>query len=199
MLPARANIVILASNYNPSIVSKEWLSRKEVFTGTVSNFLHTPVFALAENDNFNITVDEGRFQVIAKKVTSENLSAIYTIAEKFVNVLPETPYKAIGINYQYAIPSDKYSLETILSPDHTKISKLLSSEYEIGATLRFGYGKFIVTLTIQPSSSKQTQYSMNFNFHSDIADIDELRNRLTLQMEIIEKADIIIRGLSKNA
>lgn len=199
MLPIGANLVIIASNYNPSIVSKDWLRQKEIFPGPVSNFFHVPVFALIENDDFSLTVDEARLQVTIKRVTVDNLNEMTRIAERFVEILPETPYKGIGMNYQYDVPEEKCDLDAVLSPDSAKLSDLLSSEYELGATLKFKYGEFVTTLTIQPSVGKQHQFRLSFNFHSNTASADELKNRLASQTAILDKAETIVRGLSKNA
>jgi len=106
ILPSSANIVILASNYNPSIVSKEWLYQKGIFTETVRNFVHTPVFALVESEGFGLVVDEERLQITVRKVTQDSLNASASIAEKFVSILPETPYKSIGLNYRYTFPRE---------------------------------------------------------------------------------------------
>jgi hypothetical protein len=198
ILPNSANIVALASNYNPSIVSKEWLYRKGIFTDTVKNFVHTPVFALVESQDFSIVVDEERLQITAKKVTQSNLTALANIAEKFVGILPETPYKGVGLNYRYLFPIEDYDLHNILSPNNAKLSKLLSPTYKLGATVVFEFEKFIVTFIVSPSVAKEQQIQMSFNFHSNIANAGEVKERLSAQMRTFEKTQKIIQGLSKN-
>ena len=197
-LPNSANVVVLASNYNPSIVSKEWLYQKGIFTEAIRNFVHTPVFSLVESDRFSISVDEGRFQVTARKVTQDTLNILPHIAARFVEVLPETPYKAVGVNYQYDVVREEYDLEAILSPNQEKLGKLLSTDYALGATFKFEFGEFIVTFTILPSFHEEHQIGMGFNFHSDTTNVDEVKERLSSQTRIIEKAETIIGGLSKN-
>lgn len=198
ILPSSANIVILASNYNPSIVSKEWLYQKGIFTETARNFVHTPVFALVESEDFSLVVDEERLQIIVRKVTQDSLNALAGIAEKFVDILPETPYKGIGLNYRYNFPREEYDLHTILSPNDAKLSELLSSTYELGATVVFEFEKFIVTFTVSPSLVKEQQIQMRFNFHSNTANVGEVKERLSSQMRTLEKTQAIIQGLSKN-
>lgn len=198
ILPSGANIIILASNYNPSIVSKEWLHNKGIFTEAAGNFVHTPVFALVESENFNLVVDEQRFQLTVKKVTQDNLSISGGITQRFVDSLPETPYKAVGLNYQYTLPRPRCDLGIILSVNDAKISKLLSATYEIGATIVFEFQKFIVTFAVAPSLGKEQQIKMSFNFHSDVANAAEVKERLALQIRTLEKTETIIRGLSKN-
>lgn len=198
ILPSSANIVILASNYNPSIVSKEWLYQKGIFTKTVRNFVHTPVFALVESENFSLVVDEERLQITVRKVTQDSLNALASIAEKFVDILPETPYKSIGLNYRYTFPREGYDLHAVLSPNDTKLTELLSSTYELGATIMFEFEKFIVTFTVLPSLVKEQQIRMSFNFHSNTANVGEVKERLSSQMRTLEKMETIIRGLLKN-
>ena len=198
MLPVDANIVILASNYNPSIVSKEWLFQKKIFTEVIGNFVHTPPFSLVENENFHLTIDEGRFQIAVKKVTLDRLNAMTKIAESFVETLPETPYKAIGANYQYDVPSEQCDLNTIISPNGERIRELFATDFELGATIRFQFQDFITTVTMQPSLGRQRQFRIGFNFHSDIPSVSELKKRLASQDAILTKAESIVRGLTKN-
>lgn len=198
ILPSSANVVILASNYNPSIVSKEWLYQKGIFTDTVRNFVHTPVFALVESEGFSLMVDEQRLQLTVNKVTQDNLNTLGDIVERFVDALPETPYKSIGLNYRYTFPRERCNLDTILSPDNAKLIELLSSTYELGATIVFELEKFIVTFAVTPSLGKEQQIRMNFNFHSVLANVDEVKERLSWQMRALEKMETIIQGLSKN-
>jgi len=198
ILPNSANVVILASNYNPSIVSKEWLYQRGIFTETVTNFLHTPVFALVESADFALTVDEGRLQLTVKKVTQDNLRVLSGVAERFVEILPETPYKSIGLNYHYVVPRESCALDTILSPNKAKLSELLSSTYELGATIVFEFDGFIVTFGISPSWGKENQVRMSFNFHSDASNVGEVKARLSSQIRTLEKAEAVIRGVCKN-
>ncbi len=198
ILPSGANIVILASNYNPSIVSKDWLFQRNIFTETVKNFVHTPIFALVENDDFGILVDEQRLQVTTKKVTKDKLNTSEAIAKRFINILPETPYKAVGMNYGYTFPGEKCRLQTIISAKDKKLKKLISSTYELGATVVFEFRQFVVTFTALPSAGEVRQIRMNFNFHSNTANVEEVKKRLSSHMKTLEKAGKIIEGLIKN-
>lgn len=198
MLPVDATTVILASNYNPAIVSKEWLLQKKIFTETIGNFVHTPPFSLVENENFHLTVDERRFQIAVKRVTQDRLSAMTKIAARFVQTLPETPYKALGINYQFDVASEQCDLNKIISPKSERIRELFAEEFELGATVRFQFRDFVTTVTMQPDFARQRNFRVAFNFHSDIPSVNELKKRLTLQDALLSKAQDIIEGLTKN-
>jgi hypothetical protein len=198
ILPSAASIVILASNYNPSIVSKEWLYQKGIFTDTIKNFVHTPVFALVESKDFSLTVDEHMLQLTIKNVTEDNFNTSFGIVERFVDILPETPYTALGLNYHYTFPGERCDLRTILSPKNAKLREMFSQNYELGATLVFEFEKFVVNFTISPSVRESKQIRMGFNFHSDAANSGEVKERLSMHIRTLEKAETIVRGLLKN-
>ncbi len=197
--PNSANVVVLASNYNPSIISKEWLYQKGIFTDTVSNFIHTPVFALIESEDLSLVVDERKLQITTKKINRDTLNKLITIATKFVDILPETPYKGLGLNYHYTFSRENCDLGTIFSPDNEKLSKLFSATYELGATVVFKFEKFIVTFLVSPSLVKEQQIRATFNFHSNIASLEEVKERLSMQSVTLEKAETIVKELCKNA
>lgn len=198
ILPTTANVVILASNCNPSIVSKEWLRRKRVFTDTVRNFVHTPVLSLVESDQFRLMVDESRLQFTVRKVTQDNLSALTTIPQRFVKALPETPYTAVGLNYSYMFPGQRCDLDTILAPKRERLGELLAPTYQLGATVVFAFEKFVATLTISPPFGKQTQTRIQLNFHSNVLSLSEVEDALSLQTKAFEKAESIVQGVCKN-
>jgi hypothetical protein len=197
-LPNSANIVILASNYNPSIVSKEWLYQKGIFTETVDNFVHTPVLALVENQNFGFVVDEQRLQLIIKRVTEDNLTKSNAMAQRFVDVLPETPYNAVGLNYRYTLTQKSCNLRTLLAPKPAKLKTVFAQDYQLGAMIVFPFESFAATFTVTPSLTGERQIRIVFNFHANIANIEEVRARIASQTTTLQKAESIIQELCNN-
>ena len=64
-----ANIVVLAENHNPSIISKDWLSQKGIIKDNVISFTHTPAFSVVETENFSFFVDPDRLQLTLKMIS----------------------------------------------------------------------------------------------------------------------------------
>lgn len=197
-LPNNTNVVLLASNYNPSIVSKEWLYQRGIFTESVDNFLHTPVLALVENQDFGFAVDEQRLQIVIKRVTQDNLTKSNAMARKFVDVLPETPYKAVGFNYHYTVTEESCNLRGLLSPKSARLKAMFSPDYQLGAMMVFSFEEFVATFTARPSLTKEQPVRIAFNFHANVANIEEVRARVASQAKTLQKAESIIRGLCKN-
>jgi len=190
--------VILASNYNPSIVSKDWLSQKGILTGTVANFVHTPVFALIETEMLLLTVDEQRLQIMTKRITENNLKESANIALRIVTLLPETPYKALGLNYHFVPAENKCDLRRILSPQSEKLAAIFSADYHLGATISFSFDDFLVTSVISPSLPEGQPSKVSFNFHSIVGSAEEIGKLIAKQPAVIEKASTIVEELCNN-
>jgi len=197
-LPNSVNIVILASNYNPSIVSKEWLYQRGVFTESVENFVHTPILSVVENQNFGFVVDEQRLQLAVKRVTQDNLINSNEIVRRFIDILPETPYKAVGFNYRYTLTEEHFNLSSLLAPKPSRLRPIFSQDYQLGAVIVFSFESFLTTFTVTPSLTNEQPIRIACNFHASIANIEELRARIAMQTATLQKVDSIIQELCKN-
>jgi hypothetical protein len=182
------NVVILARSYNPTIVSKEWVIKKEVLEEPVINFIHTPPFSMVENNDLRIHVDSGRMQIIVKRVEQDIIDKLPIVIKNYVNSLPETPYTAIGFNFSYRDITEK-NLGSIFSPDVEKFRKAFSEDYRVGGTIRFNFEDFIVTVNLLPDE----KVLANFNFHSDIKEGSSgIMEKLKSYHETMRKAEEVL-------
>jgi hypothetical protein len=199
-LPLNVNIVVLASNYNPSILSKEWLYQKGIFTDKIINFVFTPVFSLVESETHSMMVDEGRLQYSIKKVAPESLNSLTDAVAQFVKTLPETPYKSVGINYVYVVQNEKCDLGKLLNPNKATLSQLIAPDLRLGFMAAFQFEGFLVNLSITPSSGGGgAQTRISFNFHSGVANQNEVLSKLALCPATLKKAESVIQGVCGNA
>lgn len=196
MIPDNASIVVLASNYNPSIVSKEWLGKKEIFTSQINNFVHTPVLSVVENDDYAFAVDEQKLQLIIKKPSPKNIENSSKMVSLFVDALPETPFKSIGINYNYVFPKSNCGLDILFSTKERKIKEIFSSKYELGTVVLFAFENFTVNFSMSPSLTED-KTRLSFNFHSGVFNSDDIKKCLTLQPVTMAKAEEIVTRLTK--
>jgi hypothetical protein len=182
------NVVILARSHNPTIVSKEWVIKKEVLEEPVINFIHTPPFSMVENNDLRIHVDSGRMQIIVKRVEQDIIDKLPIVIKNYVNSLPETPYTAIGFNFSYRDITEK-NLGSIFSPDVEKFRKAFSEDYRVGGTIRFNFEDFIVTVNLLPDE----KVLANFNFHSDIKEGSSgIMEKLKSYHETMRKAEEVL-------
>ena len=190
----KANIVVLASNYNPSIVSRDWVLSKQLLSEPIGDFVHTPAFSLIENNDFSLSVDMNRLQLSMKRLTVENMRLLPQIVKKFFTLLPETPYRAMGFNFVYELEVKNDFLEHLFSPNKRSIKELFSSEYELGAIVSFGFKGFIVRVNISTVKPKQKARTVNFNFHTAIDGVDQAKERLDLYEKALQKAERIFEN-----
>jgi hypothetical protein len=191
------NIVILAKNHNPSIVSKEWLKLRGIVeeNENFSKFTHTPFLSYVETDNFRFIVDPDRLQISLVKINDENIEKLPNIFEKYISQLPETPYTAIGLNYNYNIELQAESLNKIFHPDKDKFTKLFAENYQLGGIIIFNHSNFIVKIDINPTFNETEKFIVNFNFHCDSKKIEEIEKRIKSYFEMKDKTQEILKGL----
>lgn len=168
-----ADIVILASMHNPSIMSPEWIRNKGLLAENPTNFVHTPDFFLFESESYRLTLDRVRLQIMATQPEREDssLNSITRIASTYISSLPEIPYTALGLNFEWSMSSDT----ELTTP---KIALRLDSGKDWGAildghTLTFGgivYARkepYILSLTIIPRENGLLVY--DFNYHHEVS------------------------------
>ena len=188
------NVVILARNYNPSIVSKEWLYEKNIVREAVSNFIHTPPLSVVETEQISFVLDENRLQISLKGITIESVEILPEIAAAFVSCLPETPFIAVGFNYTYHIPKENSRLKALFVLDDTELKKLFSENCDVGLIVSFPFKEFIGRMSAPPAKSEANKAVVDFNFHSDAHGVDDVKERLKSHAETMAKTEEILRG-----
>jgi hypothetical protein len=89
-------------------------------------------------------------------------------------------------------------LRTILVPKPARLKTVFSQDYQLGAMIVFSFESFVTTFTVSPSLVKEQPIRIGFNFHSSVANIEEVRARIASQMRTLRKAEIIVQELCKN-
>ena len=195
LLPIQAAIVVLASNHNPGIVSKEWLNQKKIFMDTPTNFIHTPEFSLIETENFSLHIDPQRLNIGIKGPNEEMLARLPFVADKYVEALPETPYRAVGLNSSWIIqPESPDVLKGIFLTHPSQLDTIFRDKpYNIGGIVLYEYDPFNLQLTIKPDKDDNIRF--DFNYHSNVSDANELGGRISRFADAIEYARSIVSNL----
>ena len=193
----KINIIIIARNYNPSIVSKDWVLDKALLTEPIDNFTHTPLFSFVENKSHSLIVDSDRLQISVKILSPENIEELPKIAKKFILALPETPYKMMGFNYTYQVKEENDSLRKLFSPNEKSLEQIFGFECQLGGTIVFKFKEiFHARVNISPiKTDEEKSRKIDFNFHTEIQDKKEILQGLNLYSETKKKAESIIIDL----
>ncbi len=172
----RADIVVLASAHNPSIMSPEWLRNKGLLAEKPINFIHTPDFSLFESDSYTITLDRQRLQIVAHSAEQDQstVRSIARIAGGYIALLPEIPYTALGLNFSWSMASDDEikapGIELRLNPDRDWRDILEEQDLAYGGVIYARKDPYRLTITITPENESNLIYK--FNFHYDITGTD---------------------------
>ena len=191
----QANIVLVALNHRPDIVSKEWLNQNNILKEAPLNFIHHQNFSLIETTNFSINVVQQLMTVAARRADQNILNHLQTIANRYIEVLPHVSYNAIGLNSSWMVsPTDSNLLKSTLVAKPERFIKAFHDEahYDVGGIVYYQYEAFQVQLTITPHPN---QINANFNYHSDITNSDQLSERISHFTEAIGHARNIIKRL----
>ena len=192
-----ANIVVLAKNHNPSIISKEWLSQKEIIDGDFVNFTHTPAFSIVETEFFSLVVDPDRLQLTIKSDIQNNVDTLEQSILTYVQALPEVPYSAIGFNFVYNLVSKKAIIKDIFNPSDEKFKKLFTENYQVGGIIKFNHDGFLVTISLQPNNTNNVnnEIKADFNFHYLLGDSSEISDAILKHKQMKETSENILEML----
>ena len=160
------NIVILAKNHNPSIISKDWLSQKGIIKDNIVSFTYTPAFSVVETENLSFYVDPIRLQLTLKSDFENKVNSLQEMVSSYISALPEIPYDAIGFNFSYNIKVDENILRKIYCYNNEKLKSLFTEDYRLGSIIKYKFDNFIVGFVIQPDLDNNMK--ADFNFHCQL-------------------------------
>ena len=192
----QGNIVLVAPNHRPDIVSKEWFSQNNIIKEAPINFVHHQNFSLVDTTNFSINVVQQRLTITTRNSNQDILNHLQTIAKRYIKALPDVSYNAIGLNSVWRIlPTAPDLLKSTFVADRAQFNNTFRDDasYDIGGIVRYKYNSFQVQLTITPQQNNQI--NADFNYHSDIASVDQLNERISRFTEAIGHARNIIKKL----
>ena len=209
-----SNIVVVADKFNPSLFSQVWLDKYEILTEKEykGDQIYTPVFAQAQSDTFSLQVWPERLQFAYKGDEEDATDLICSKVGKIVELLPHTPYKALGINFTWHIWIDDDLRFADFDRSIFWNNSALHSSFD-SEDARFGgyFSKDVLEtrlrLDIKPIVKKDKEVlQAAFNFQVDLTKghaveltQKSLRNWNTLKNNSEEISDVISKVSSEEA
>lgn len=196
-----ANIVVLARNHNPAIPSKDWLEKKKIITEEPINFVNTPVFSLFETKNLTLIVDQSRWQISLKVINQVNIEALPVITTKYLKALPETPYHAIGLNFQYTGKPMRGEncfeiIKNVFISDTQKVKSAINSKnFDFGGIIYFDQEKVRVKIALDPLLKTEQDVAVTFNYHLESKEVEEILANLTKFRKYAQQSKDILNKL----
>ena len=194
----RADIVIIASAHNPSIIAPEWLKDKSLIVEEPSHFVHTPDLSIFESESFSVVVDHQRLQIVVKKQDTRSLESLANIASNYVKLLPHIPYKALGLNFTWTIEVDDGEELPKIEININK-SDLMSvfegHEVDCGGIIYARKEPYMLKVVIELQGGNTLVHNFNYNHELEGMSVEDIVKLINDFIAIKEDSSSIVKGL----
>ena len=194
VVPTQANIIVLANNHVPAVVTKEWLVQKEVLTEQPLDFLHTPLLSTVQTQNIALQVNPQRLNAQVTNVNQDTLSLLSKVVARYVQALPEVRYTAMGFNSKWHVRDKSFAqrLRQIFTRSSPLFASIFGERHNVGGIVLWEYDVYRVQMTANPPGPNA---GIDFNYHLDIKTVDELHEKLPQFSSVTNHANNIVNNL----
>jgi len=213
---ATSAVVVVANFFNPSVVNHLWLVRNgllgedELQPNSGSMFTDALVQVLTARFALLVTPEQLQFMPAPTEPEPERL--IVEKVGRLVEILPHTPFRALGLNFTWQVKPETGDLRRLTRQlfykEETPLYREFSSDdANFGAYLSRDFGGFRLKLDIRPitvprQESVEYALQMLFNYHADLdpnaAPTERIHLLLRRWREVSEEArrlvDVLIEG-----
>ena len=183
--PTGFNVVLAATNLNPSIFSLLWLVKQKIFSEAdiqTEGSIFSPFTVNVVAPGLSLTVIPDRLQLgfLSAEKDAQVALKIQRVVGRIVSELPHTPFQAVGFNMGWVLlPQDQNELDSLERQSFlaernplAKFFKEKNSHFGCYLSKDFKMGR--LKLDIKPVTLVEGEKSLQaaFNFHLDIK-VDE--------------------------
>jgi len=172
-------VVLLARQFNPSVLSQVWLSRNGILDaeGTVkANSIFAENLVQAVTDDFVLAVLPDQLQFVPTVEPASQQKLIEDKLGALVNKLPHIPYRAVGLNFNWHLIVDQedvpaFTRKLFAGRDDGLYERFRDSNARFGAYFSKDFAAFRMKVDIKPTSvdvdgEQEDRIQFGFNFHS---------------------------------
>jgi hypothetical protein len=200
---------------NPQILSVDFLKANGVIPtndppfdkllkpgAAPDKFISVPGLANLIVENIEFLVDGQRFQIRDTKISEWNESKILYIAKKYFQVLPYTPLKLVGVNFNstitFATSEESENFQELFFPRNSRVARIISKQSIIASSmLRYPYSdsgsRGRIQLTVEQPDAENKRRVVNINYEVDFTDWVTFGNELKKIPEIGKYCDHILK------
>ena len=194
----RADIVLIASAHNPSIMAPQWLKDESLILEEPSHFVHTPDLAIFESESFSLVVDNHRLQIAVKKQDNESLKSLANIVSNYVKLLPHIPYKALGLNIIWTIEvDDGEELPKIeLNINKSDLMPVFGGyEVDCGGIIYARKEPYMLKVVIELQGGNTLVHNFNYNYELEDMSVEYIVKLIDNFLTMKEDSSSIVKGL----
>ncbi|NQT18740.1 MAG: hypothetical protein HQ592_03480 [Planctomycetes bacterium] len=182
-----SGIVLAAQAFNPSIFTETWLAQNDIVSADdlVGVRVFSPEVAQFQTSEVKVLVIPPRMQILFSTLEVEgDFELPRKIAARTVELLPETPYEALGLNFDYFVSQPEgnefgaYNRALLGGGDNKLVDEFASQDARFGRYFSKNYGEARLKLNITPVKTgpeKKDLIQFSFNFHHDLVEMKPLK------------------------
>lgn len=208
------SVVVVAQSHNPTILHPSFLETKKIVpsewnlaSGAGSVICTNQLSVVKYENGLVFTVEDKRFQIKDDNPTEDfTISKVPEIAKNYIKVLPEVPYKSVGININIFIEHsspENFLLNHFLSPKIYKDKDFHPQTAGLNLLYLLDETKLRLSLDAGKVKRKEDDFErraliVNANYHTDISGINKAVESIELFASrcshFIEKTKSIIES-----
>lgn len=188
-----ANVVIIARQFNPSIISQYWLIKNGIFAEEEiqPDSVFSPVIANVQSMDCQLLVLPEQIQFTFKVDKHPGQELLISRLGKIVEALPHTPFVAAGLNFSWQVYEedeatsaalgrklffrDSSPLFSFFDTDDARFGSYMSRDI-LGCRLKLD----IKPVTISSQEGKSNRLQFGFNFHLQLDSDDKAKQIMHL-------------------
>jgi hypothetical protein len=196
---AFAGIVLTAQSFNPSIFTESWLTNNKIISpgSFVGVRVFAPEVAQFQTQEAQVLVIPPQMQVaFSIHGVSGECNLQRGIITHTVELLPHTPYRALGLNFDYFVEPagqdfNTYNRRLLGTGDYQLVQEFSQPDAKFGRYFSKDHGEGRLRLDIKPvkgGPSNKDLLQFSFNFHYEVVRIDQSKRAQKL-IELISAWD----------
>jgi len=194
-----ANCVVVAQQFNPSILSEHWLAKHGLIADSPDdrNMILVPGFTRVETAGFILEARADRLQfVVRDPQAGESPAPVTETVGRIVSLLPETPYRGVGLNFHWTVvTADRDRLagglrEMLVKQGSPIYDLFVGTDARFGAYLSKDILGLRMRVDIKPVTATRAEDGAvveglvyHFNFHKDVDEeraVEQIQEALAL-------------------
>jgi hypothetical protein len=184
-----ASVVVVAHQFNPSVISEVWLTRNELLRveDRQEGCVFTDVFVNLRSSQYSLLVTPDQLQFAPGGEPEAQRDLILSKVGKMIALLPHVPYHAAGLNFVWAFDPEPETVPTATrrlffahgrpffrhfdTPDAQFGSYL--SKSVLGCRLKLDIKPVTVTQVDSTADRARPVVHLAFNYHLDVLGHDD--------------------------
>ena len=183
---AFAGIVLTAQSFNPSIFTETWLANNNIISPDKLTGMRvfSPEVAQFQTDEIQVLVMPPKMQItFSIHDITENFDLPCKVAVRTVELLPHTPYQALGLNFDYFVAQpvgqnfNAYNRTLLGQGDYHLLQEFSTEDSRFGRYFSKDYEDARLRLDMKPVKAgpeSKDLLKFSFNFHYDFAQIEQV-------------------------